>query len=376
IHSDWNSEKMALPLMELLAERDDTLLNHFLEQETLPFDQAQFFCNTLVQKGQLYPILFGAAKFSIGISELLDTAITALAPISAAPETGLSARIFKAEYHRQLGRVLYARLYQGTLEARQSLKHPNLPKTDESGTDKIAQVWTIRQGRFENTGSAGPGEIAMLTGLSHFQIGHTLGTGDNLKNVRLAAPLLTVQVFPATPAELPALLAALNQLADEDPHLNLEWNPEMREVHIKIMGNIQLEILDATLQYRFDLAVSFGKPAVIYKETPAKPMEGYESYTMPKPCWAIVRFQIDPGESGSGIHFESDVGVNHIAQRYQNEIARFIPETLKQGPKGWAVTDIRIRLIAGEHHTVHSRPGDFKIATAIALMKGLTSGGT
>ena len=160
-------------------------------------------------------------------------------------------------------------------------------------------------------------------------------------------------------------------LSDEDPAMDLNWIKETRELHIKVMGLIQLEILENMLADRFQLKVEFGNPGVIYKETTAASGEGYEEYTMPKPCWAVVRFKIEPGERGSGIEYNSLVGVNQIAQRYQNEIERTIPLALKQGMLGWEVTDIKITLIDGEHHNIHSRAGDFAVATPMAIMKGL-----
>ena len=97
---------------------------------------------------------------------------------------------------------------------------------------------------------------------------------------------------------------------------------------------------------------------------------------MPKPCWAVVKFEIEPGERGSGVMYSSVVSVNNIERKYQNEIEMILPEALKQGIKGWDVTDMRIKLIEGEHHVMHSRPGDFKLATLMGIMKGLNDTGT
>ncbi|MEZ5199359.1 MAG: hypothetical protein R2764_24145 [Bacteroidales bacterium] len=111
-------------------------------------------------------------------------------------------------------------------------------------------------------------------------------------------------------------------------------------------------------------------------ETPAGIMMGYVEYTMPKPCWAVMWFRIEPGERGSGIQYDSEVSVNDIHRKYQNEIKETIPKALSQGLKGWAVTDIKITLIKGEDHEIHSRPGDFILATPIGIMDALNAADT
>jgi ribosomal protection tetracycline resistance protein len=165
---------------------------------------------------------------------------------------------------------------------------------------------------------------------------------------------------------------ALQQLSSEDPHLDFRWFHEERELHLKIMGPVQSEIVADTLKNRFGLEAAFSDPTVIYKETPAKSGIAAESYTMPKPCWGVVKYLLEPAERGSGVSYRSKVGVNDIKRKYQNEIEACIPEALKQGIKGWEVTDLSITLVGGEDHVLHSRPGNFKLATNIALMKGLT----
>ncbi len=141
-------------------------------------------------------------------------------------------------------------------------------------------------------------------------------------------------------------------------------------------GKIQMEVLQSTIRIRFDIEVSFEKPVVIYKETPSGIAEGFASYTMPKPCWAVLRLKIEPGEYGSGISYLLEVSVDKIHQKYQNEIEQTIPKALQQGLQGWEVTAIMITLIDGEDHVMHSRPGDFILATPMALMDALTKSGT
>ena len=188
--------------------------------------------------------------------------------------------------------------------------------------------------------------------------------------------MLTVQVKPENPAQIMNLVKALTELSDEDPLLDLQWLPDIRELHIKITGLIQVEILESVLKERFDLNTTFSDPSIIYKETPSQTIYGYERYWMPKPCWAILKLKIEPNERGSGVSFSSQVSTNDVAAKYQKEIETTIDSALKQGVKGWQVTDCKITLVEGEDHNIHSRSGDFIIATPMAIMNGLKESGT
>ncbi len=158
--------------------------------------------------------------------------------------------------------------------------------------------------------------------------------------------------------------------------MDFKWFKEEREFHLKILGPIQTEVLKDSLSQRWGIEAEFLPPKVIYKETPAQSAEGYVRYWMPKPCWAIMTFLIEPGETGSGVNFENKVRTSDISQKYINEVKRAIPWTLKQGLHGYEVTDIKITLIKGEEHNVHSNPGDFILATPMGIMRGLENAGT
>jgi ribosomal protection tetracycline resistance protein len=243
--------------------------------------------------------------------------------------------------------------------------------------EKVSQIRKLQGQKYTDTGELVAGDTAAICGLSQVRAGDILGSAEGIhEQVSITTPLLTVRVLANQENEFPQLVAAMQLLADEDPTIDLLWLRDERELHIKIIGLIQLEILEAVLADRFDLNVTFGEPTVIYKETPLGSGEGYEEYTMPKPCWGVVMFKLEPDKLGSGVTYHSIVGVNKIAARYQNEIERTIPLALQQGTLGWEVTDIKITLIGGEHHNIHSRAGDFAIATPMAIMNGLKSIGT
>ena len=158
--------------------------------------------------------------------------------------------------------------------------------------------------------------------------------------------------------------------------MDMEWEPEERELYIKITGMIQLEVISALIKERFGMEAGFSSPSVIYKETPTRAGTGIEEYTWPKPCWACIEFQIEPMERGYGFKFQSAVGDRVILSRYQAHIAQALPDALKQGLYGWEITDLRITLTGGSHHLIHTHPLDFFTATPMALMNGLENTGS
>jgi len=145
---------------------------------------------------------------------------------------------------------------------------------------------------------------------------------------------------------------------------------------MNVMGTIQLEILSELLETRFGLSVHFTKPAILYRETIAKPATGFVAYTMPKPCWAVMEFSIEPAPRGSGVTFESIAPVRDILPRYQNQVKQALPLALAQGRLGWPVTDVKITLMGGSHHQFHTHPLDFIVATPMGIQDGLRRGGS
>jgi len=201
-----------------------------------------------------------------------------------------------------------------------------------------------------------------------------IGQAHKRRNIRISEPLFSVRVFGPEGKDS-QLMQAVSELSDEDPLLDYMWIPEERELVIRIMGKIQLEILEYLLLERYGLDVSFSPPSVIYKETPAGRGIGVERYTMPKPCWAVVHLQVDPLPRGSGYQYESVIHETVLKHRYQNHVEISVPQALKQGRLGWEVVDLKVTLIGGEDHQFHTHPLDFFLATPIAVMKALEDAG-
>lgn len=354
-------------LAEAVAERDERLLERYLERGDLSAAELAAAVPELTRRAQLVPALFGAAGRGIGIAQLLDAIADLLPPPGGDATAPLAGVVFKLDKDPVMGRIAYVRMYGGSIRNRDAVHN----HTQELA-EKITQIRRPENGRMADIGLLEAGDIAAVYGLSRVRIGDILGTPAGIPGVaRLAVPLLTVQVHWANEADYPAVVAAFTELADEDPLLSLAWIAEQRELHLKVMGPIQMEILTQLVKSRYNLTVSFGTPSVIYKETPKRRAEGFVAYLMPKPCWAILRFVIEPGERGSGLTYAARVRSEDLLERYQHEVERRVPEALQQGLFGWEVTDLKVTLVEGQHHVWHTHPLDFVVATPMAIMDGL-----
>lgn len=364
---------------DLLCDEDESMLERYLEGETFPESFLHRKLCELAGSGRVYPVLTGSALRDEGVEALMD-AMVDCAP-SPRPISELSGIIFAAQQHKTLGRGLWVRLYGGTLENRSSILVPDGtdPFTQEEKTKqlKITQIWSADGAP---VGKVSAGEIGILYGLGNTPIGTILGDSSLLPRKiapgSLRAPVITVQAIPEKPEQMQALRLACEILAGEDPMLQTKYIRSLDELHLSVMGTIQLEILQELLKERFELNIRFGEPAIIYKETISEAAEGYVAYLAPKPCWAILRFKIEPGERGSGVQFSSTVPVRTIQARYQNQVAQAIPLALNQGRLGWEVTDVKITLIDGGEHKFHTHPLDFIVATPMAIQDGLVKGGS
>ena len=366
-------------ITELIREQDDELFERYLNGETFDGSFLRQRLAQLSQKAEAYPVLCGSALRDEGVLPLLD-AIVDFFPAPGVCDS-LCGVVFAAQNDRSLGRGVWVRLFGGTLENRAPIALPigTDPVTGEPKTEtvKISQIFDPDN---NPTGKLTAGNIGIVYGLGNVPIGHVLGNSDllpyRIEPGRLRTPLITVQVIPEKPEQMQSLHQACTILSGEDPLLHAQYIRSLNELHLQVMGTIQLEILAEVLKTRFDLNVTFTPPAIIYRETVSQSCEGYVAYVAPKPCWAVLRFRIDPAPRGSGVTFQSKVPVRDIKSHYQNQVAQAIPLALSQGRLGWQVTDVNITLIDGGDHHMHTHPLDFIVATPMAIQDGLQKGGS
>lgn len=366
-------------LCELICGMEDDLLERYLAGALPDCTELRKRLKKLSRMGKVYPVLSGSALHDHGTEQVLDGIIEWLPePVSCRDICGV---VFAIQQDRTLGRGAWVRLYGGELNNRDTLTLPH--GTDPiTGEKKFIQqkITQIRNVDGKDIGMLQAGNIGIVYGLSDVSVGFVFGDKAVLPRTvtpgRLRAPLISVQVIPDASEQMPALRNAFQILTDEDPLLQARYSSTLSQLHLQIMGMIQLEILHETLESRFALKAHFSEPSIIYRETIAKKSIGFAAYTMPKPCWAILKFQLEPGERGSGILFRSTVPGKDILPRYQHQVEQALPTALSQGRLGWQVTDLKITLIDGSHHQFHTHPLDFIVATPWAIQDGLQRAGS
>ncbi len=372
----WDRERT----LDVVCSSDDALMEAYLNGAEPKEAEVQHLLAALTAQGEAFPALCGSALRGEGIDALLDAAV-ALLP---GPDTScgeLCGVAFAAVTDPAMGRGLWVRLYGGRLENR-------MPIDLVTGTDKITgqeivvqrKITQIRSDAGQDIGHLTAGGIGILYGLGEAEIGHVFGREDLLpRKVQpglFREPLITVQVIPERPEQMNALREACAVLSAEDPLLRSRYYSATGELQLQVMGKVQLEIVEELLLSRFSLPVRFGEPTVLYRETIRERAHGFIAYTMPKPCWAVLEFDIAPGPRGSGVTFASVVPGRDILPRYQHQVEQALPQALSQGRLGWQVTDVQITLVGGNHHLIHTHPLDFIVATPMGIQDGLRRGGS
>ena len=358
--------------IESIAEFDEEILKLYLEEQQIEKTVLKEKAVKQFEKLTVIPLLCGSAKNNLGIKEILNIIIN-FAPVKNNLSTdSTKAIVFKIEHHPKFGKLSHVKIIQGVLSVKDSIL---IGSTNEEL--KIPQLKKQYVGKLKDTNLIATNDIGMIVGQNTLSVGDVLGSKENaFKPKKIKEPLLSTRVNPKNEKDFAALATALTELNIEDPDLNFKWIKEENELILNLHGAIQKEILREMISERFNIDCIFEEPSVIYKETPLKKAEGFVRYWMPKPCWAIMKFEIEPLGRGCGVVYESNVGVNNIHQKYQNEVVQTIHKSLEQGIKGWEVTDLKITLLEGEDHEIHSRPGDFKLATPMGIMKALQNSGT
>lgn len=364
-------------MSEAAAELSDDIALAYLEGESIDPEQLEHALCQGVREQKILPVYCGAAQKGLGVAEVLDGLLRFLPRASERVTDELSGLVYAIEHDKSMGKIARVRLFGGSLSARDALSlNDGVLSLSDTG-EKISQIRIAEGARFRDSGVAGAGDIAALCGLSTAKVYQTIGTYRIPERLKLALPYLQVKATPETEEQLPALLKALTQLSDEDPLLACRFSKAEREILLSITGKIQLEVLTSLLWERYQLRANFSAPTIIYKETPSKVGYGFEAYTMPKPCWAVIKFLIEPLPQGSGfVYDDGNVPSNKLFYRYQGHIRQSVKASLSQGMLGWEVTDLKITLADGEHHTIHTHPLDFYVATPMALMDGLRNTGT
>lgn len=364
-------EPVPLPAdFEQVAELDEAFLELYLKGEG---DERA--CAAALQRAFLscdaMPVLKGSALQGDGVEALLEALDALLPEQETRPDVPLDARVYKVRRDPKGNRVTFVRLREGCLSPRDAFVFGER-------VEKIHEIRLYRGNRWEVVDKAMPGDAVGLTGLTEPACGDRL---QETEGIRTRTESARMEIQPALAASVTALDGAsdsdlmekLRMLEDEDAQLGVTYNPATREILARVMGPIQLEILEELLRTRFDRKVAFSPPRVLYRETIAQPVMGYGHYE-PLRHYAEVNLRLEPAPRGSGIAFSSECHVDDLPLNYQNLIRTHVFERIHRGVlTGSPLTDVRVVLVAGRAHDKHTEGGDFREATYRAIRQGLMS---
>ena len=381
--------KMDLPGMErqeLLAQLNRRLGEGFVDfgAEQADQDEALALCDEnlmdrMLDAGQLqdadlipaiarrhvFPCWFGAALKLEGVDALLDGLDRYTRPAPALEAFG--AKVFKVSQDEQGARLTWLRVTGGELKVKAQLTGE---ADGEPWAEKANQLRLYSGAKYTLAEAIGPGQVCAVTGLTKARPGEGLGA-ERDSDLPVLEPVLSYQVLLPEGADVHAALGKLHRLEEEEPQLHVVWNETLGEIHVQLMGEIQLEVLRSLLAERFGLEVEFGPGGILYKETITEPMEGVGHYE-PLRHYAEVHLKLEPLPRGSGMQFAADCREEVLDKNWQRLVLTHLEEKQHLGVlTGSPLTDVKITLIAGRAHLKHTEGGDFRQATYRAVRQGL-----
>ena len=381
--------KMDLPGMErqeLLAQLNRRLGEGFVDfgAEQADRDEALALCDEnlmdrMLDAGQLqdadlipaiarrhvFPCWFGAALKLEGVDALLDGLDRYTRPAPALKAFG--AKVFKVSQDEQGARLTWLRVTGGELKVKAQLTGE---ADGEPWAEKANQLRLYSGAKYTLAEAIGPGQVCAVTGLTKARPGEGLGA-ERDSDLPVLEPVLSYQVLLPEGTDVHAALGKLHRLEEEEPQLHVVWNETLGEIHVQLMGEIQLEVLRSLLAERFGLEVEFGPGGILYKETITEPMEGVGHYE-PLRHYAEVHLKLEPLPRGSGMQFAADCREEVLDKNWQRLVLTHLEEKQHLGVlTGSPLTDVKITLIAGRAHLKHTEGGDFRQATYRAVRQGL-----
>ena len=364
--SDGCVDMLSPDRMEQIATCSEEALAHYLQDEAVP----DALIAQLTAQRLLFPCFFGSALRLDGIDALLN-ALCSLLPVPQWPQD-FAARIYKISRDPQGARLTWMKITGGSLRVRALLSGLSPDAPGGAWEEKVSQLRIYSGAKFRTVEQAEAGMLCAVTGLNYTRAGDGLGA-EQSGGAPLLTPVFTYRVLLPAGVDPHRALDILRQLEEEDPQLHVLWNEGLREIHVQLMGEVQLEILSRVLRDRFGLAASFGEGGILYRETIAAPIRGAGHYE-PLRHYAEVHLLLEPGERGSGLHFAADCPDEVLERGYQRLILTHLMEKRHPGVlTGAPITDMKITLVAGRAHPKHTEGGDFRQATYRAVRQGLMS---
>ena len=352
--------------IEFIAGKDEELLNLYFEDNynnQLWINKLKF----LVKERQIFVASSGSALLDQGVREFLDI-FNKLTMTNYELADIFTGKVFKIRYDEKGTRITYIKALSGLLKVKDELVY-NL--NGEEIREKVNEIRAYNGVKYEIKDVASEGDVFAVTGISNMKAGMGIGIEDSTEEEMI--PTLTAKVLYDSTVNIKEVLKYLKILESEEKTLNVQYDEILKEMHINVMGKIQLEVLKEIIQERFNLNVEFDKPEILYKETIGNEVNGYGHFE-PLRHYAEVHLKLLPGERGEGIVFENRCHNDYLTPGQQNLIKTHIFEKKHRGIlTGSEIDDIKVILITGRAHIKHTEGGDFREATKRALRQGLDS---
>ncbi|NEG88631.1 elongation factor G [Bifidobacterium aerophilum] len=384
--TDFEDAAAPVETSEDVAMQDERATDALLADGEIPLDDIR----RMIVERKLFPCYWGSALKMDGVDEFLagferyvrepygagdDGTHDAAGTDGGDASEPFGARVYKISHDAQGNRLTWLKVTGGTLRAKMMLTNerdagaPGGGETSGPWHEKADQVRVYSGAKFTTVESAPAGAICAVTGLTRTFPGEGLGCEGDAESPSLQ-PVLTYTLLPGD-NDVHKCLLALQQLDDEDPLLHVVWVPRLQEIHVQLMGAVQLEIVRQIMHDRFALDVEFGPGGILYRETITHAVEGVGHFE-PLRHYAEAHILLEPGEPGSGLSFASAVSEDMLARNWQRLILTHVAEKEHLGVlTGSPITDMRLTLVAGRAHEKHTEGGDFRQATYRAIRQGL-----
>ena len=383
-HGDADAE-FTSGLVDLLSQNDDAFLAACVDEET-PVSYRRIHDELVAQTGRalVHPVYFGSAVTGAGVDALVS-GITELLPVAKGDADGpMSGTVFKVERGQAGEKVAYARIFSGTIRVRDLLRFR------DDNEAKVTAIGVFERGASARRDSVTAGEIGKLSGLGDLRIGDEIGVPRKARQHYFAPPTLETVVVPRLPEDKGALHVALTWLADQDPLIQLRQDDKRQELFVSLYGEVQKEVLAATLADEFGIEVTFHETTTICIERPVSTGVAVEIInTESNPFLATVGLRVEPGEVDSGARFRFEKSVHGtMPAAFFAAVEETVKEALRAGLYGWEVKGCTVTLThtgywarqSSAHGTFDksssSTAGDFRNLTRLVLMDALKQAGT
>lgn len=363
ITDSFEKLEMREDLIEFIAERDEILLDKYME-EGYDKDLWLLKFKEMIKEAKIFPCMNGSALQDIGIDDFLEK-LDHLTRTNYEVDDSFSARVYKVRHDDNGSRITFIKVLSGTLKVRDEVMGG-----DEESIEKVTQIRVYNGSKFKTVDQVVAGSLCAVTGLSTFSAGDGLGTLKE-KFVYEMVPTLKSKVIVDSSINIKEALRFFKILDAEDPSLNVTWEEKLQDIHIHVMGTIQLEVLMQLVKMRFGFDVSFEDPEIIYKETINDTVTGCGHFE-PLGHYAEVHLKLEPNGRNKGIQFINNCHVDDLTVGNQNLVRHHVFEREHKGIlTGSSLTDLKVTLLTGRAHNKHTSGGDFREATHRALRQAL-----